>query len=64
MYKYKYNYDLAYTTSIKRTVTVKRAKTIYEDKRSQKTDVRCQTMQKWLKIPNVCTLNAIKHCEH
>ena len=30
--------------SILRTVTVKKGKTIYEGKRSQKTDVRCQKM--------------------
>ena len=39
MYKYKQNYDLAYATSILRTVTVKKGKTIYEGKRSQETDV-------------------------
>ena len=44
MCKYKYNSDLAYATSALRTVTVKRGKRIYEGKRSQKTDVRCQKM--------------------
>ena len=44
MYKYEYNNDLAYATSILRTVTVKKDKTIYEGERIQKTDVRCQKM--------------------
>ena len=34
MYKYEWNNDLAYATSIERTVTVKKGKTVYEGKRS------------------------------
>ena len=36
--------------SILRTVTVKKGKTIYEGKRSQKTDVRCQKMRRRKKM--------------
>ena len=72
MYKYKWNFDLAYATSRERTVTVNKGKTIYKGKRRQKTDVKCQktrrrkktfedkeTMQKELKSPNIHSLNTI-----
>ena len=61
---------MAYATSILRMVTVKKGKTIYEGKGRPMSEVRrweeerrCmktrETMQKWLKSPNICTFNTI-----
>ena len=75
MYKYKQNNDLAYATSLQRTVTVKKGTTIYEGERRLMSAVRTweeerrcmktkETKPKWLKSPNICTFNAINYYEH
>ena len=75
MYKYRWNNDLAYATSVLRIVAAKKGKTIYEVLRSQKTDVRRQEEErrhvntkrdnaKWLNSPNVCYFQNHKHYEH